>query len=277
VKHLLLLKLFVILLIGIFIIVFFEICFLPEKLYTIMGIISISTLVLWLSSIYFLRKLSSLLVQDKINQETDRLYLEEGQKLIQVLQSQRHDYRNELQVIRGLAQMNKVAAIIQYINHCNQALDLSGAIPNQIQNPIISALLLALMTEAKDQGIAFHVDCELDFACFNLPAVKITRIFGNVVQNAIEILECSDFKDRSIQVTLWETTGCYNFSIWNNGPVIPEDIQERIFNTGFSTKSSSGLGLAIVKDLVNELNGKVTVSSSLEKGTEFKVMIPKKN
>jgi sensor histidine kinase regulating citrate/malate metabolism len=214
--------------------------------------------------------------KEKIFQETDHLQLEEGQKLIQTLSSQRHDFKNQLQVIRMLAQMNKNQEIIKYILECNTVMDLSNSIYVHIDNSAISAMLLVYFSEAKEKEIKFSVDCDVDFSKFDLPTVAVTRIVGNIIRNAIEVLEKAPAFERVIQVTIWEATDCYNFIIWNNGPAIPDEVKEKIFIAGFSTKSSTGLGLSIVKQMVEEMRGQVTVDSSPKSGTEFKIVIPKK-
>jgi len=238
-----------------------------------------TTLVILLGFLYFYNyyKLAFALTQEKLSKKTDLAQFEESQQLIHVLKSQRHDFRNHLQVIKVLAQLNKSDEIVQYIQDCDIALDFTNSIATQIDNPIISAMLLIFSAHAKEKNISFNVDSDLDFSKFVLPPAKITSFLGNIIQNAIEALEHDNYSDRSIQVTIWETTEFYYFLIWNNGPVIFKNVREKIFTPGFSTKNSTGLGLSIVKDLVSELYGKITVTSSKELGTEFKIIIPKMN
>nr|WP_242649483.1 ATP-binding protein [Clostridium kluyveri] len=58
----------------------------------------------------------------------------------------------------------------------------------------------------------------------------------------------------------------------DNGDVIPENIIEKIFNRGFSTKVKQndlhGFGLYITKQLVEKNNGTISVESITEK-TKF--------
>jgi sensor histidine kinase regulating citrate/malate metabolism len=238
--------------------------------------ITVAILVLWLLNLRSFYKFTIELNKESVILETDRLQLEESQKLIQTLSSQRHDFKNQLQVIRMLAQMNKNQEIINYIQECNTSMDLSTSIYIHINNPAISAMLLVFFTQAKEKELKFSVDCDMDFTDFKFSTVAITRILGNIIRNAIEILDLYQAPERAIQVTFWETTDCYNFIIWNNGPVIPDDIKPNIFTAGFSTKNSSGLGLSIVKQMVEEMRGRITVSSDPKNGTEFRIVLPKK-
>ena len=237
--------------------------------------ITVAILILWFLNLHSFYKFTVELNKESVILETDRLQLEESQKLIQTLSSQRHDFKNQLQVIRMMAQMNRSEEVLKFIDEYNASMDLSCSIYLNINNPAISAMMLVFFTQAKAKSLQFSVDCDADFTDFKISTVAITRVLGNIIRNAIEILDGYQAPERAIQVTIWEMADCYHFAIWNNGPVIPEDTKNNIFTPGFSTKNSSGLGLAIVKQLVEEMRGQVTVQSAPDSGTEFKVVIPK--
>jgi signal transduction histidine kinase len=61
----------------------------------------------------------------------------------------------------------------------------------------------------------------------------------------------------------------------DNGPGVPPDIADRIFNPFFTTKAQgSGLGLAIVRKIVDAHDGRIDLTSSPEHGTCFRVTLP---
>jgi two-component system sensor histidine kinase YcbA len=74
----------------------------------------------------------------------------------------------------------------------------------------------------------------------------------------------------------------YIFDITDNGPGIPKENLDHIFNPGFSTKInfqtgeiSRGLGLNLVEDIVkNQFRGTIRVESQPGK-TTFSITIPK--
>jgi signal transduction histidine kinase len=66
-------------------------------------------------------------------------------------------------------------------------------------------------------------------------------------------------------------------TISDNGPGIPSDKMDKIFEPYFTTKEKgTGLGLAIVKHNTELYNGTVEVQSEIGKGTTFIVKLPAK-
>jgi len=64
-------------------------------------------------------------------------------------------------------------------------------------------------------------------------------------------------------------------TISDNGPGIPPENQERVFEAYFSTREGgTGLGLAIVKQNVEMFGGRVQLESEVGKGTTFRLLFP---
>jgi signal transduction histidine kinase len=61
----------------------------------------------------------------------------------------------------------------------------------------------------------------------------------------------------------------------DEGPGIPEDIRERIFDLYFTTKTGgTGIGLAMTYRILQFHHGSVAVQSEIGHGTEFLLRIP---
>ncbi len=68
-----------------------------------------------------------------------------------------------------------------------------------------------------------------------------------------------------------------NLSVSDNGPGIKPDIQDKIFDPFFSTKSKSegtGLGLAVVHGIVKSHQGSIRVICGDEGGSTFEILLP---
>jgi signal transduction histidine kinase len=63
--------------------------------------------------------------------------------------------------------------------------------------------------------------------------------------------------------------------IADQGPGIPDEIREKVFNLYFTTKSGgSGIGLAMTYRILQLHHGSIEVQSSSEHGAEFLMRIP---
>ena len=65
----------------------------------------------------------------------------------------------------------------------------------------------------------------------------------------------------------------------DDGMGIPEDVLPHIFEPFFTTKAEGkgvGLGLAVALGIVQQHGGNIAVSSTLQKGTTFRVTLPEK-
>jgi signal transduction histidine kinase/ligand-binding sensor domain-containing protein len=65
----------------------------------------------------------------------------------------------------------------------------------------------------------------------------------------------------------------------DNGPGIPEEIQDKILQPFFTTKKGTegtGLGLSITHDIIKRHNGSLTINSQLGHGTQFIIFLPNK-
>ncbi|MFN0014632.1 MAG: ATP-binding protein [Saprospiraceae bacterium] len=101
----------------------------------------------------------------------------------------------------------------------------------------------------------------------------LIRVFNNLVINAMQAIP----SDRTglIKVALFRENNHAVVRINDNGGGIPPEIQKRVFEPNFTTKTSgSGLGLAICKKIVEALDGNIRFETSENEGTDFFVELP---
>jgi signal transduction histidine kinase len=106
-----------------------------------------------------------------------------------------------------------------------------------------------------------------------IPRRVLTDIFNNLFQNALDALQ--NQPERSISVSIEPPAGSHIFlTICDNGPGIPENLRERIFEDGFSTKSSTGLGLYHVRKFLKQFGGCIELAESGPgKGACFRIRL----
>ena len=113
---------------------------------------------------------------------------------------------------------------------------------------------------------------------------KLRQILTNLIDNAIKFTDEGRIVI-SAEVNLVSGDGCdrrcIDFSVSDNGIGIPPEECDNIFNRFYQVDSSAtrsfegvGLGLYIVKSFTEMLNGRVSVSSQVGKGSTFTVQIP---
>jgi signal transduction histidine kinase len=121
--------------------------------------------------------------------------------------------------------------------------------------------------------------------CF---AGQLNQVFMNLIANAIDALD-EYSRDRTyaeiehdpnvieIRTEVVEKD-CVAIAIYNNGPSIPEDVQQRLFDAFYTTKPAgkgTGLGLSISHQIVVEKHkGELQCTSTPGWGTEFLIKIP---
>ncbi|WP_029911065.1 HDOD domain-containing protein [Pelobacter seleniigenes] len=106
---------------------------------------------------------------------------------------------------------------------------------------------------------------------------KLKQILINIIKNAVEAMPEGGRLDVESRDNYYQNKRPHvEISIRDNGPGIAPEVLKNLFKPVTSTKTGhSGLGLAIVNSLVEELDGTISCYSRHEKGTEFKILIPR--
>lgn len=125
----------------------------------------------------------------------------------------------------------------------------------------------------KNQILNFKSNKE-DFIYHDKKIINI--ILSNILYNAIKY----STENSNIEVKISSNENNIYFNVKDNGIGIPENEQNLIFTRFFRAKNAlyfpgTGIGLNIVKGYVSNLNGNISFKSTENKGTTFKVQLPK--
>ena len=179
---------------------------------------------------------------------------------------------------------------------------------NRIKEIVLSLRLFSRLDEAEMKEVNIHEGIESTLLILNhrinkkenvakveitkaygdLPAVEcyagqLNQVFMNVLANALDAL--TDMRDPAAEhpakieiVTERLSNNFVAIRIANNGPNIPYDIRDRLFDPFFTTRpigSGSGLGLSISYQIICDRHGgRMRCYSLPGQNTEFCIEIP---
>jgi len=197
------------------------------------------------------------------------------EKLNSKLREQRHDYLNQLQIVYGLLELDEYEEAREYLAPVfKDIMKVSKAL--KTSEPAVNALLQAKMEYAEKEHIDFYLEVGTSLSELDMEAWELCKVLGNLIDNAVTAVSEKE-GNRQITLEMRETKTNYRFVIRNNGPKIPETVQELIFRQGFTTKKEEGhgMGLSIVASVLREAGGTISFTSN-EAETEFIFEIPKR-
>jgi len=215
-----------------------------------------------------------------------------------------HEFRTPLTVILGLSDtlkedenlrdQEKIQHSLKLIERngknllllVNEMLDLakleSGHLELELVQtdiiPLVKYLGESFQSLAEEKNIELTVYSEIESLLMDLDSNKIAVIVSNLLTNAIKFTpnEGKIF----IHLNRVEQDGQLYFfmKIKDNGNGIPSKDIKYIFNRFYQSQTQksegSGIGLALTKELVELMQGTISVKSKQRKGSEFLVLLP---
>jgi two-component system sensor histidine kinase KdpD len=158
----------------------------------------------------------------------------------------------------------------------------SGAMePNSAPNFIEDIAGSALRRSAK---ILAHHRTHMDIAG-DLPMVKVDpvlleQVFFNLLDNAAKYAP----EESTIGIKSWANAYNVFVEISDEGPGIPEDDLERVFDTfyrvrkGDQVRAGTGLGLSICRGFIDAMGGSITAGNRSDRsGAVFTIRLPRAN
>lgn len=121
------------------------------------------------------------------------------------------------------------------------------------------------------------IELDLDVPAINTDRPSLEQIFGNLFDNAVKYR--SKHRPLRIDVRARAVPGeRIEIEIADNGRGIDDQDRERVFElfrrSGVQDQPGEGIGLAQVRTVVRNLGGDITVTSALDRGTTFRVVLP---
>ncbi len=177
----------------------------------------------------------------------------------------------------GIAKIREIVLALKDFSHPG-----SGDAELADLNRIIDSTVTVARNEWK-----YVANIDFDLA-ENLPLVEcfpsaIAQVILNIVVNAAHAISDAradgDDSLGNIRIASVQTSDNeVEFSISDDGPGIPEDIQRKVFDPFFTTKEvgrGTGQGLAISRTVITDQHqGAIALDSNPERGTTFRISLP---
>ncbi len=200
-----------------------------------------------------------------------------------------HDLRNPLSGIRGAAfylkrkhadhldadDLTMFESIDKSINYSNKIindlLDYSSELSlDRVLVEPSSLVKTSLAMVPQPENITI-VDATLDMPGFYADEAKLCRGFAGIVKNAFDAMP----NGGELHIRSEVAGGSIVFTFADNGLGMNEETLNKLWMPLFTTKAKGmGFGLAICKRIVEMHGGRISIQSTLEKGSVVRVELP---
>jgi ligand-binding sensor domain-containing protein/signal transduction histidine kinase/DNA-binding response OmpR family regulator len=233
------------------------------------------------------------IIELKNSQLQDALELKD--KLMTVIA---HDFKSPLWSLQGILKLMQKKIMNKEFNDLEKAIEMSVSSSTQLMDQMVSILdwslgndktivhipintnisncvadVLSLVNEsAMQKGITIKTSNHSNTAALVDPRM-INAIIRNIIINSIKFTD----KKGKILITIKETENEVVCEIEDNGKGMELEFVERLLsNDELQAKDyQSGFGLMICKSFIKRNKGTLEIESTLEKGTIFRIYLPK--
>jgi two-component system, cell cycle sensor histidine kinase and response regulator CckA len=219
-----------------------------------------------------------------------------------------HDFNNLLTVISGNIQMAMMelrpsATVTHYLDQVRQATDRATALTRQLlafsRRQIIEPKILNLnelilnvrqmISRLIGENIELSITLDEDLSPVKIDPGQFEQVLVNLAINASDAMSLGGkLMIQSSNVTL-DANYCAmhpdikpgNFvllAVSDTGQGMSEEVKEHIFEPFFTTKETgrgTGLGLAMIFGIVKQAGGAIDVFTEVDRGTTFKIYLPR--
>ncbi len=203
------------------------------------------------------------LIARRVDRQTHSLNAEgigsllEHRAAADTLRAQAHEFSNTLHTIAGLIALDAHDEVREFIARTTNAhAAADSAVGNRIGEPLISALLLAKMSLARERNVELTLDPQSKLKRLSVnEATDLLLVVGNLVDNAIDAAGPAGW----VHVRVSQDHGQIGVVVSDSGTG-PQD-NETVFSPGYTTKTGrhAGLGLTLTRQACRASGGSVRI------------------
>jgi len=206
--------------------------------------------------------------------------LTQVQEYANMLRAQTHEFTNKMQVIAGLLEIEEYGELKSYVSQLSQERkETIKQLTACVADNAILSIILGKQTHAAEMKIKLILDKESSLLDIpeNIARDHLVTILGNLLENAMEASTEGD-SEPTVKLFMSDYGKDIIFEVEDSGKGVPDDIKDKIFDRGFSTKNikGRGIGMYLIKNALTYLNGSIHIEKSEELGGAIiTVIIPK--
>lgn len=136
----------------------------------------------------------------------------------------------------------------------------------------VTKTTLTYLKQRISKGIELNFNTELEEITTKMNPLLFSWVIENLIKNSADAMQNKGVLDVDIRAVGRKI----EISVSDTGPGIPQKLQHKIFEPGYTTKKRGwGLGLSLAKRIIEDYHkGKIFVhESSKERGTVFKIIL----
>ena len=136
---------------------------------------------------------------------------------------------------------------------------------------LVQELVLFVEPQARSQHVAIELDLGTEAHALVGRRDRLKQAMLNVAVNALEAMP----EGGVLGITLTTEGSVAHIAIRDNGPGIPPEIIDRVYQMHFTTKSGgTGIGLYVARSVVEAHKGKIRVATGPGEGTTVHIQLP---
>jgi PAS domain S-box-containing protein len=180
-----------------------------------------------------------------------------------------NDYEKVLEMV------DRCEQIINHVREYTRNSNNDQKVPVSL-NDVIHSTFLLVSKSLQQHGIEIHHALEAELPPVLGNAVQLEQVLANLINNARDAMEGRPERKLTIHTFSQRDRVCVE--VEDTGAGVPEHIQERIFESFFTTKpqgKGTGLGMSISSSILKEHHGQLLLLRTSENaGAVFRVELP---
>jgi signal transduction histidine kinase len=142
-------------------------------------------------------------------------------------------------------------------------------------NRIVEEVVALVQKQADAKRVMLLPDLDEHIPSIPLDYEGIYQVILNIVTNAIDAV-AADLGRINVRTHYAADRQMAEIIVTDNGPGVPPEQRERVFEPFYSSKGQggTGLGLAVARKIVAELGGRIELAGPPDGGAEFRVCLP---